>query len=210
MRTTRYSGVAGAAGCALALAVAGCGMGGASANGAAAPTHHPMHHPMHHEMAARFGSDCGMVPATGMGSFHGMSTEPVLTAAAHNPLLTTFAAEARKAGLATTLNSAHGITIFAPENSAFAKLGHSAMMMLDNTADLARILKYHVVAGQVTAAQLASGHALTTMEGETVTPAKMGAVYEVNKAAIICGNITTANATVDIINSVLIPMHMHG
>jgi uncharacterized surface protein with fasciclin (FAS1) repeats len=35
----------------------------------------------------------------------------------------------------------------------------------------------------------------------------MGAVYEVNNADIICGNIQTANATVYIINKVLEPMH---
>jgi uncharacterized surface protein with fasciclin (FAS1) repeats len=194
---------------ACTLAAAGCGMGGSSAAGAGA-SHHPMHHEKMHHAAARFGSDCGMVSATGLGSFHAMSAEPVLTAAAHNPLLTTFAAMAGKAGLATELDSAHGITVFAPENSAFGKLDHSAMIMLENPADLARILKYHVVPGQVTPAQLALGHPLTTMQGSTVEPAKMGAIYEVNKADVICGNIATANATVYIINSVLVPMHMHG
>jgi len=37
----------------------------------------------------------------------------------------------------------------------------------------------------------------------------MGAVYEANKAHVICGNIQTANATVYIIDTVLMPMHMH-
>jgi uncharacterized surface protein with fasciclin (FAS1) repeats len=196
---------------AAVLVVAGCGT--ASNSAAHDSMHHAMHHPMHHTMphpmAAPFGADCSMVPAAGMGSFHAMRAEPVLTAAAHNPLLTTFAAEAKKAGLTTRLNSAHGITVFAPENSAFAKLGHSAMMMLENPAELAQVLTYHVVAGHITTEQFTMAHGLRTLEGGVITPAKMGAVYEVNKADVICGGIATANATVYIINAVLVPMLRH-
>ncbi len=50
---------------------------------------------------------------------------------------------------------------------------------------------------------------LRTLQGGVITPAKMGAVYEVNKADVICGGIATANATVYIINAVLVPMHRH-
>jgi uncharacterized surface protein with fasciclin (FAS1) repeats len=163
----------------------------------------------HHAMAetARFGSDCGMVPATGMGSFHGMSTDPVATAASHNPLLTTLAKDVKTAGLTPDLNSMHSITVFAPANTAFTSLPASEMTMMHSTAELAKILKYHVVSGHVTTAELASGKALTTLEGDTLKPSKMGAVYEVNNADVICGNIQTANATVYIINKVLVPMH---
>jgi uncharacterized surface protein with fasciclin (FAS1) repeats len=59
----------------------------------------------------------------------------------------------------------------------------------------------------VTTAELASGKSLTTLEGSALRPSKMGSVYEVNNAAVICGNIHTANATVFIINKVLTPMH---
>jgi uncharacterized surface protein with fasciclin (FAS1) repeats len=158
--------------------------------------------------SAAFGSDCGMVPATGMGSLHGMMTDPVVTAASHNPLLTTLAADVKVAGLTTELNSMGSITVFAPANTAFSKLPHStAMSMMHNPKELAKVLKYHVVSGHVTTTQLASGKPLTTLEGSTLKPSKMGAVYEVNNAGIICGNIHTANATVYIINKVLTPMH---
>jgi uncharacterized surface protein with fasciclin (FAS1) repeats len=204
-RTGALTGAAAVA--VLALAAAGCGSTSSTTAGSAA-THHPM--PSHsHAMAetARFGSDCGMVPATGMGSFHGMSMDPVVTAARHNPLLTSFAADVKMAGLTGDLNSMHAFTVFAPANSAFAKLPANEMAMMHSTAELAKILKYHVVSGQVTTAELASGKALTTLEGDTLKPSKMGSVYEVNNASIICGNIHTANATVYIINKVLIPMH---
>jgi uncharacterized surface protein with fasciclin (FAS1) repeats len=191
----------------LALTAAACGSSTPAAAPAASPSHHPMasHHPM--TESATFGSDCGMVPATGMGSFHGMAMDPVVTAASHNPLLTTLAADIKTAGLTADLNTMHAITVFAPANTAFAKLPASDMTMMHSTAELAKILKYHVVDGHVTTAALASGKALTTLEGDTLKPSKMGAVYEVNNADVICGNIQTANATVYIINKVLEPMH---
>jgi uncharacterized surface protein with fasciclin (FAS1) repeats len=130
------------------------------------------------------------------------------TAASHNPLLTTLAADVKAAGLTSALDSMASITVFAPANTAFSKLPHSmTMSMMHDPAELAKVLKYHVVSGHVTTAQLASGKTLTTLEGSTLTPSKMGAVYEVNNADVICGNIHTANATVYIINKVLTPMH---
>jgi uncharacterized surface protein with fasciclin (FAS1) repeats len=196
-----------AAAAVLAIAAAGCGSTSSTTAGAAA-SHHPMSshsHAMAH--AATFGPDCGMVPATGMGSFHGMSMDPVVTAARHNPLLTSFAADVRMAGLTGDLNSMHAFTVFAPANSAFAKVPASEMGMMHSTAELAKILKYHIVSGRVTPAELAHGMALQTLEGGSVKGAKMGSVYEVNNAQVICGNIQTANATVYVINKVLVPMH---
>jgi uncharacterized surface protein with fasciclin (FAS1) repeats len=205
--TTRVLAASAIAG-ALALTATACGSSTSPAPAAAgaSPSHHAM---AHHAMAetARFGSDCGMVPATGMGSFHGMSMDPVVTAAAHNPLLSTLAADIKTSRLSADLNSMHAITVFAPANDAFAKLPSSAMTTMHSHTELAKILKYHVVNGSITPAALASGKPLTTLEGGTLKPSKMGAVYEVNNADVICGNIHTANATVYIINKVLIPMH---
>jgi uncharacterized surface protein with fasciclin (FAS1) repeats len=133
--------------------------------------------------------------------------ESVLAAAAANPLLTSFASDAKTAGLTGELNGMHSFTLFAPDNDAFGKLPSSEMTMMHSTAELAKILKYHVVNGTITPAQLAAGTALTTLEGDTLTPSKMGSVYEVNTAEVICGNIHTDNATVYIINKVLTPMH---
>jgi uncharacterized surface protein with fasciclin (FAS1) repeats len=206
--TARRTGVIAAGIVALAMTAAACGSSASAPASGASPTHHPMASHSAAAASAAFGSDCGMVPATGMGSLHSMMTDPVVTAAAHNPLLTTLAADIKAAGLTTELNSMGSITVFAPANTAFSKLRHSmAMGMMHNPKELAKVLKYHVVSGHVTTAQLASGKPLTTLEGSTLKPAKMGAVYEVNNAGIICGNIHTANATVYIINKVLTPAH---
>jgi uncharacterized surface protein with fasciclin (FAS1) repeats len=155
--------------------------------------------------AATIGNDCGMIPASGMGSMHGMEMDPVVTAASHNPLITTLAAEITKAHLTSTLNSESGITVFAPDNQAFKNLTAHDMAMLSGMTELEKILKYHVVHGRITPEELASGMTLSTLEGSTLHTAKMGSTYEVNNAAITCGNLHTANATVYIINAVLMP-----
>jgi len=153
-----------------------------------------------------FGPGCASVPTSGAGSFTGMATAPVATAASANPVLSTLVTAVKQAGLVNTLNSAAGITVFAPDNSAFAKIPASTLKsVLADKAELTKILTYHVVAGRVTPAELASGKTLKTLEGSTVTPAMMGGSYTVNGASVVCGNVQTANATVYIIGSVLMP-----
>jgi uncharacterized surface protein with fasciclin (FAS1) repeats len=196
---------------ALALTAAACGS--TSSTSTAAPAASPRAASPSASMtepaaaAGTVGTDCGMIPAAGMGSMHGMAMDPVITAASHNPLITTLAAEVAKAGLTSTLNDAKNITVFAPDNAAFKNLTAHDMTMMSSPAELAKILKYHVVVGHTTPADLASGMTLTTLEGSTLKASKMGAVYEVNNAAVTCGNLHTANATVYIINKVLMPMH---
>ena len=193
----------------LAIAAAACGSASPAPATSKAAANHAAASPSAHmtESAATIGTDCGMIPASGMGSMHGMAMDPLVTAAAHNPLITTLAAEVKKAGLTSTLNSAGSITVFAPDNQAFRKLTGHDMAMMSGMAELAKILKYHVVSGRITPAELASGMSLKTLEGGQLRTSKMGGTYEVNNAAITCGNLHTANATVYIINTVLMPMH---
>jgi uncharacterized surface protein with fasciclin (FAS1) repeats len=153
-----------------------------------------------------FGPACSAVPKTGAGSFTGMATAPVATAASANPVLSTLVTAVKKAGLVDTLNAANGITVFAPENAAFAKIPSATLNgVLANKGELTKILTYHVVAGRYTPAQLAKGMTLKTLEGGTVTTAMSGGTYTVNGANVVCGNVQTANATVYIISSVLMP-----
>ena len=140
------------------------------------------------------------------GQLHRHVDRAVATAASANPLLSTLVTAVKKAGLVDTLNSASGITVFAPDNAAFAKIPAATLnSVLSNKAELTKILTYHVVAGRYTPTQLAAGTPLKTLEGGTVTPALMGSTYEVNSADVVCGNVQTANATVYIINTVLMP-----
>ena len=207
----KFLGVAAIAGT-LALGAAACSSSGSSAASAASPkatAKAPAAQPAASTSGtamAPFGTGCASVPASGKGSFTGMSTAPVATAASSNPLLSTLVTAVTKAGLVDTLNSAPGITVFAPDNAAFAKIPTATLnSVLGNKAELTKILSYHVVSGHITPAELASGKPIKTLEGSTVMPSKMGSSYEVNSVPVVCGDVQTANATVYIIGSVLMP-----
>ena len=207
----KFLGVAAIAGT-LALGAAACSSSGSSAASAASPkatAEAPAAQPAASTSGsamAPFGPGCSSVPASGKGSFTGMSTAPVATAASSNPLLSTLVTAVTKAGLVDTLNSAPGITVFAPDNAAFAKIPTATLnSVLGNKAELTKILTYHVASGHITPAELASGKPIKTLEGSTVMPSKMGSSYEVNSVPVVCGDVQTANATVYIIGSVLMP-----
>ncbi|MEO5877431.1 MAG: fasciclin domain-containing protein [Streptosporangiaceae bacterium] len=152
-----------------------------------------------------FGAGCAAVPTSGTGSFEGMAADPVATAASHNPLLSTLVAAVQKAGLVDTLNSADGITVFAPTNDAFAKIPKKDLdAVLADKKKLTSILTYHVVPGKKAPADLASG-SFKTLQGGMVTTKGSDASYTVNDAQVICGNVPTGNATVYIVDTVLMP-----
>jgi uncharacterized surface protein with fasciclin (FAS1) repeats len=154
----------------------------------------------------QFGSACSAVPTSGPGSFQGMATDPVATAASNNPVLSTLVTAVKKANLVDTLNSAQNITVFAPYNGAFAKIPPATLnKVLADNATLTKILTYHVVGQKITPADLASG-SFKTLEGGMLTTSGSGQDFKVNGvASVICGNVQTANATVYIIDSVLMP-----
>ena len=153
-----------------------------------------------------FGPACDQVPADGDGSFQGMATAPVASAASANPLLETLVSAVTKAGLVDTLNSADGITVFAPVDDAFAKIpAKDLKAVLKDKKTLTTILTHHVVAGQLSPDQLAGD--LETLAGDTVTVTGSGEELKVGteNAAVLCGNVPTSNATVYIIDTVLMP-----
>ncbi|MFE2475262.1 fasciclin domain-containing protein [Streptomyces sp. NPDC059389] len=156
--------------------------------------------------AGPFGPACASVPKEGSGSLAGMAKDPVATAASNNPALSTLVTAVKKAGLVDTLNNAKGITVFAPTNAAFAKIPTAELTkILADKAELTKILTYHVVGESITPKQLAAG-TFKTLEGGSLTTAGSGESFNVNgKAKIVCGDIQTANATVNIIDSVLTP-----
>ncbi|KIF73676.1 fasciclin [Streptomyces sp. 150FB] len=153
-----------------------------------------------------FGTACASVPKSGAGSFDGMSKDPVATAASNNPDLSTLVTAVKKAGLVDTLNSAQNITVFAPTNEAFAKIPKADLdKVLADKATLTKILTYHVVGQKLTTDQLAKG-TYPTLEKSTLMTAGSGEAYKVNGTAnVVCGNVSTSNATVDIIDTVLMP-----
>ncbi|MEV6509799.1 fasciclin domain-containing protein [Streptomyces sp. NPDC051642] len=153
-----------------------------------------------------FGAGCAAVPKSGSGSFDGMAQDPVATAASNNPALSTLVAAVKKAGLVDTLNNAQNITVFAPTNDAFAKIPKATLdKVLADKAQLTKILTYHVVGQKLTPTNLAKG-SFDTLEKSKLTTSGSGESYTVNDSAkVVCGNVKTANATVYIIDTVLMP-----
>ena len=153
-----------------------------------------------------FGPACDQVPAEGDGSFDGMATAPVASAASANPLLSTLVTAVGKAGLVDTLNSADGITVFAPVNDAFAAIPPKTLKaVLKDKPTLTKILTHHVVGGQLSPDQLAGEH--ETLAGDMITVKGSGEDFQVaaENAMVLCGNVPTANATVYIVDTVLMP-----
>ncbi|MEV4187674.1 fasciclin domain-containing protein [Streptosporangium canum] len=157
-------------------------------------------------MTKPFGPGCSSLPTTGEGSLESMAKEPVATAASHNPQLSTLVEAVKKAGLVDTLNSAKEITVFAPTNEAFSKIPKEMLdKVLSDKAQLTKILSYHVVEGKKTPEELTDA-TLSTLAGGTLTVKGSGEDYMVNdEAKVLCGNIQTANATVYVIDAVLLP-----
>ncbi|MCT4351844.1 fasciclin domain-containing protein [Streptomyces sp. Je 1-79] len=153
-----------------------------------------------------FGPGCSALPAEGEGSAEGMADDPVATAASNNPELSTLVSAVKAAGLVDTLNNAEDITVFAPTNDAFAKIPKADLdKVLADKAALTKILTYHVVDEEVDKGALADG-SFTTLQGGTVTTDGSGDAYTVNGTAkIVCGDVPTSNATVHVIDTVLMP-----
>ncbi|GAA5150229.1 cell surface glycolipoprotein Mpt83 [Microbacterium pseudoresistens] len=144
----------------------------------------------------------------GAGSIQGMSQDPVAVAASNNPLLTTLVAAVSgqlnpDVNLVDTLNGDE-FTVFAPVDDAFAKIDPATIEGLKtDSATLSSILTYHVVPGQIEPADIAGSH--TTVQGADLEVTGSGEKWMVNDANVICGGVQTANATVYLIDSVLMP-----
>lgn len=157
------------------------------------------------------GSGCAAyakaVPS-GDGSVAGMAKDPVAVAASNNPLLKTLTAAVSgklnpKVDLVDTLNGGD-FTVFAPVDEAFAAIPADDLKAVVADADtLSSILTYHVVAGQIAPSDIDGTH--KTVEGQDVKVTGSGDDIMVNGAKVICGGVQTANATVYLIDKVLMP-----
>lgn len=198
------------------FALAGCSMGSTGA----APSESSMapqpsmseSAPAMDPAANLVGSGCAayaeQVP-DGPGSVQGMSQDPVAVAASNNPLLKTLVAAVSgqlnpDVNLVDTLNGSE-FTVFAPVDEAFGKLDADTIEKLKTDSDmLTSILTYHVVPGQIEPDAIDGTH--TTVNGADLTVTGSGDDIMVNDdAKVICGGVQTANATVYLIDSVLLP-----
>jgi len=147
----------------------------------------------------------------GAGSVSGMSQDPVATAASNNPLLKTLTAAVSggvnpDVDLVDTLNGGE-FTVFAPVDDAFGKIPADTIDTLAKEAGgttLSSILTYHVIPERIAPADIDG--TFTTVNGADLTVTGSGDEIKVgDQAAVICGGVQTANATVYLIDTVLMP-----
>lgn len=170
--------------------------------------------PMDTASTALVGAGCAAyaeaVPS-GAGSVSGMAMDPVATAASNNPLLTTLVAAVSggvnpEINLVDTLNGSQ-FTVFAPVDTAFAKIDAATLATLgtpEGAATLTSILTYHVIPGQIAPDAIDGAH--TTVNGASMTVTGSGDNIMINgESTVVCGGVKTANATVYLIDTVLMP-----
>ncbi|GAA4557331.1 fasciclin domain-containing protein [Pseudonocardia xishanensis] len=161
---------------------------------------------------AAFGPGCADLPKSDdPGSLATMSLQPVATAVESNPELSTLHDAIVRAGLTDTLNTAPGLTVFAPTNAAFAALPAGRLQrLLADPAQLTALLEYHVSQTRQTGEQLLAARTSQQLAGGAV---QIGGTAEDltvtggsgTEAKVLCGDITTQNANVLLVDAVLAP-----
>jgi uncharacterized surface protein with fasciclin (FAS1) repeats len=118
----------------------------------------------------------------------------------------TLVAAVTAADLVGTLSGAGPFTVFAPTDEAFAALPAGvldALLLPENKATLAKILTYHVVSGQVMAADVTDGD-VATVEGQTIKLSTMDGVT-VNGAKVVAADVAASNGVIHAIDAVILP-----
>lgn len=116
--------------------------------------------------------------------------------------LSALAGAATQAGLVGELDLAHDITVFAPNNAAFAAIG-SVLQKVSNST-LSSVLTYHVISG-VYYSHAATNTSVQTLDGANITVTVINETIFINSARVIIPNIPIANGVLHVIDEVLNP-----
>jgi uncharacterized surface protein with fasciclin (FAS1) repeats len=129
----------------------------------------------------------------------------ILETAASAGCFNTLLAAVDAAGLRAALESAGPFTVFAPVDDAFAALPPGTVQTLvDNPPQLARILKFHVLAGAHQRADLVGQREWESLEGAMV-PIRRNEPFEVKNATVVTADIACDNGVVHVIDRVILP-----
>ena len=143
-----------------------------------------------------------------MVSLNTTSDDTIVDVAAGAGQFNTLLAAAKAAGLADALSSSGPLTVFAPTDEAFAKLGQNTINSLlepENRDTLVSILTYHVVAGEVPASKVLGMNDATTLNGQQIDfSVKDGNVF-VDNARVLATDIDASNGVIHVIDTVILP-----
>lgn len=153
------------------------------------------------------GSDTTDSAATGQGDATATTNENIVAVAQETPDLSILVEAVSAAGLVETLEDPGPYTVFAPTNAAFEALGSTLDTLLEpaNKAELAEILTYHVVPGELTSSELSDGQMLETVQGGSLEVKIANGNVTVNGAKVANPDVEASNGVVHVIDEVLIP-----
>ncbi|MGL6284285.1 MAG: fasciclin domain-containing protein [Microcoleaceae cyanobacterium] len=118
---------------------------------------------------------------------------------------TTLVTAVEVANLVAALKSAGPFTVFAPNDQAFANLPPGTVQTLvQNPPQLARILKYHVVAGKFTRADLAKLGEVTSLEGSPIKIKSSDQGFQVKNAQVLAADIEADNGIIHVLDRVIL------
>jgi len=137
-----------------------------------------------------------------------MPTQDIVDTAVSAGSFKTLTTALTAAGLVDTLKGEGPFTVFAPTDEAFAKLPAGtveSLLIPANKQKLTAILTYHVVAGDVKAADVVKLSSAKTLNGQSVKIKTKGSKVMINGATVVKADIATTNGTIHVIDTVLMP-----
>lgn len=149
-----------------------------------------------------------LVNAGDHGHGEAEATSNIVEVAASNEDFSTLVAAVQAAGLAEVLSGEGPYTVFAPTNEAFAALPEGTVEMLllpENKDQLVAILTYHVVAGDVSAAEVVELTEVTTVQGDTAVISVTDEGVTIDGANVVVTDIDASNGVIHVIDAVITP-----
>ena len=149
-----------------------------------------------------------LIPAVAGADTMPMPTKNIVETAVAAGQFTTLVTALKAAGLTSTLEGKGPFTVFAPTDAAFAKLPAGTVQTLlepANKKKLTAMLTYHVVAGEVRAAEVVKLTSAKTVNGQSVTIAVNNGVVKVDDATVVKTDIVASNGVIHVIDTVLMP-----
>lgn len=152
-----------------------------------------------------FGPGCSRILGDDEADVERLSASDVVDALSQSPTLTRLGRAVEEAGLVQELEGEDGATLLAPDDEAFSRLGRAdAARLLGDRSTLVRVVRTHVLPERLGPEELVGRH--QALSGATVEVTGSGTDLTVDgDARVVCGNIRTSNATIYVIDRVLVP-----
>jgi len=149
-----------------------------------------------------------LLATTAIAGHHGEKKKDIVDTAVANGSFNTLAVALEAGDLIGTLKSDGSFTVFAPTDEAFAKLPDGTVEMLllpENKDKLVAVLTYHVVPGEISAAQVVKLDSVTTVNGSDVQISVNDESVFINDSRVVMTDIYASNGVIHVVDTVILP-----